>query len=499
MRAADQAHSSSLAQNESRFAQWVRLGVALLATLALLLVWRPTVLHGQETSKPTTSGATTTHVVKAGETLWGIAARYYGDGHQWQALARRNQISTSGDAPLRIGMSLVVPSSPTVRGAKAAATAAAPADSTVPKVALAKAGAGTLPPPPPPAKGTGSLAAQTSGKGDAAAGTGKRPAARAATPVAATAGAAPTRAASNAAASAAAAQDTSRVNLQVQRGTIIMSARNTTRIGLVGQEEQAAARKPSEVVTVFHRDLPDAAEAERRTRAVLRPNTPVLRQAEYQAAPFAVTDAQLSSGGRIARRIGAPEQGASEHAQRAMRTDEVELTAPAGASYKVGDRLVVIGGSTVVDKGTRIALPTGLLEVIRTDAGKPPVAVVRDQSGRVEQGQTVVPLTGEAAPRQQAEKLERPDVSTTVRWLDAGALIPTLQSYLVVGAGSSQGLKPGDELALYHKPAAGGSETLTATVRLVRVDRETSAAVITRQFGPDVTVGMTARRYARVP
>jgi hypothetical protein len=34
---------------------------------------------------------------------------------------------------------------------------------------------------------------------------------------------------------------------------------------------------------------------------------------------------------------------------------------------------------------------------------------------------------------------------------------------------------------------------------VVRVERDHAAAIITRQYDTDVTVGMVARRYAKVP
>lgn len=508
MRAANQP-PSSIAIEAGRVVHPVyRILVALLSTLALLLVWRPAVVHGQEADGRITfvsdstlaqakDSATTTHIVRAGETLWGIAARFYGDGHQWMALARRNRIATTGTAPLQVGMKLTVPASPAIRGAKASAIAAAPADSTVPSVALAKAGDGTFT-PPPPARGSGSLSAQTAGKLNATAGVttgnakGRAPAKAARTP----------RVASiDTVATPALEPDTSRVNFQPQHASELMMARKGTRIGLVDLEAQEASRKQSEVETVFHRDMPDAAEAERRTRAVLRPNTPAPRQAEFDAAPFVVLESELAKAGSITKRVGSPGSAEREYPQRAIMTDQIEVRPPVGVTYTVGQRLVAVTTPTAAGKQSMIAIPAGIVEIVRVAAGKPVLAVLTRQSGRVEQGQRLLPATGSSAPWLTVQKLAEPDVPTSVRWIDPHELQPTLQSFLMLVAGASQGVKAGDEFGLYRNGTKDqpSQESLVATVRVVRSEAAGSAAVITRQYQSDIGVGLTARRLAKAP
>lgn len=491
MRAANRAHASTAVPNSQAHALLSRLLVAVVATLALLAVWRPSLLHAQDTAPASQEASSRSHIVKAGETLWSLAARYYGDGHQWQNLARRNGIPITNEPPLKVGMRLSVPARPTVRGAKAAEVAAAPADSTVPKVALTKAGEGTLPAPEATASRapSGSLAGQTSGKGNA----GAAPAARASNPPRQ----APSASASVAPSGPAVAADTSKANLTPTVGTM-MGERGIRRIGLADQEAAMNSRKASEVVTVFHRDLPDAAEAERRTRAVLRPNTPTPRTAEYLSAPFVVAEKSLEKTGRIAARVGSP-QSSEGYPQRAIKTDQVELEAADKQSFKVGDRLVVFGAPARVDKAQLLVIPTGILEVVKAEAGKPALALVRRQAGRIEAGQQVLPAADISAPWIKTVRLDAPDIVTTVKWLDPNETQPTLQSFVVLGAGSAKGLAAGDELAIYRRIAKGTTETVAALVRVVRVERDYATTIITKQYQTDISLGMTAKRYAKAP
>jgi hypothetical protein len=495
MRAADRAHTTATVPAQQLGTLLSRLLVAAIATIALLLVWRPSLLYAQGGAGAAQEPASKTHVVKAGETLWGIAARYYGDGHQWRALAQRNGLSISDEPSLAVGLRLSVPAEPPALSANAAELAVARADSTVPKAALAKAGEGPLPAPNavPSRAPAGALAAQTAGRGNAAASTTGRGAATAKRPPASATVAAMAPVASVSDSQA----DTGKANLTPATGTV-MGERSVRRIGLADQEAAMNSRKPSEVVTVFHRDLPDAAEAERRTRAVLRPNTPTPRLAEYMSAPFVTTVRSLETLGRISARVGSPSAG-DAYPQRAIMTDEVEVEAPIKQSFKVGDHLLSFGSPVAIDKEQVVVLPTGMLEVTRAESGKPALAVVRRQSGRIEAGQQIVMAPDVNAPWVRAVPLDKPDVPSTIRWLDPQEAQPTLQSYLVIGAGSAKGLAAGDEVAIYRRLAKGTTEAMAATARVIRVERDYATAIITKQYQTDIAVGLPVRRYAKAP
>lgn len=539
MRAAEQAHPSH--RHPTTRAHLAHVVMAVLITIVLLWIWHPAVLHAQrvtaasaataaskaaaaasahatagtsseqDTSKKTVrpapaspaaqparstgkastaarDTATTTHVVKSGETLWGIASRYYGDGHQWRALAGRNGIPTSSDTALRVGRKLIVPARRTMM---AAGSDKPPVnDSTVPRVATTPA---TVAPAPQNLPGTealtvapkrvGALASQTTGKAD---GAGAKAAAAAPT--------LPPSAAAMADTTAIAARGLMKPQVKAER----LMTRGPQRIGLADASAARAARTSSEQTTIFVRTAPDEDEARAAARAILGRAVIAPRRGEYNAAPFPITEAKLASAGRLGRRTDAP-GAVAQYDSRPQLRDEVEVSAPVGVTLAVGDRLVVIEDGGVLADGQHVAVPTGILQVTSVDAGKSPRAFVRSAIGAMEQGAALVMAEGEAvAGDLRPDRSGTSDVETTVSWTHAGEMLPTLQSYLLLRAGQAQGVKAGDEFALVRARPSGGEDRV-AVVRIVRSGAGGSSAVVIGQSLPEIATGLTARRIARAP
>ncbi len=534
MRAAKQLPSSYTRGTDRTRHLVARILMVLVSTLALLLVWRPTVVHGQEAEgsielvaeaalDQTKDSTTTTHIVRAGETLWSLAARYYGDGHQWPALARRNGLGTKGPESLEVGARLIVPVSPQSRRVSTASVSTAPVStapvtapvstapvstapmsSGTPKASTSEADSKSTAAPaatPLSAVRSSPLAVQTAGTPDALVGgvastpsvaKGRAPTQPGVSGKVVTTGAELVRSPDSVVVVA---------DMSVSPPNDSLSLNTGSRIGLVDLADQEAARKSTELETVFHRDMPDAAEAERRTRAVLRPNVPASRQAEFDAAPFVLLRADLRKAGAITARVGSPGSTDAAYPQRANLTDLIEVRPPVGVKYTVGQRLVAVTAPTALDKRSVIAMPAGIVEIVRVEPGKPVLAVLRRQSGRVEQGQRLLPATGTAAPWMTVERLTASDVQTHVRWIDTHELQPTLQSFVLLRAGVAEGVRAGDEFGLYWRSTKKqpSQERLVATVRVVRSEAAGSSAVITRQYQSDIGSGLAARRIAKAP
>lgn len=517
MRAAAQAHPSPVREHAAR-QLLIRTAAAILATVALLWVWRPTVVHAQAGLKDSASLAaasraakaaakpkarpatrapkdtsTTTHVVAAGETLWSIATRYYGDGHQWRALARRNGIATNGETAIEIGMKLQVPA----RGAVLAAAAVRPAvaDTTVPKAAVAPAAVPAERPAPtpgliPPAR-SGKLARQTAAKADAKsdaksdAKAEAKPEPKVEKPAAA---ASVTTADAQAMAPRAALMPTVKSERILTRGP--------ARIGLLDAGDLRASRGKGEGTTVFTHIVPDEAEAVAAVRAVTKRAEPAPRRGEFLAAPFPVSVSRWAQVARVVRRVDAASAGASD--ARLQFGDEVEVAAPTGKSLTVGEQLLAVRAGDMLPNGSQVAIPGGVLQITRAEGAKS-FARVRSLSGAIDPSSALLPIEGAPAPSlQRTEPVSGQDVRSTITWLEEGTLLPTLQSYVLLSAVEGQGVRAGDQFAVVTKPLTG-PEIQVAIVRIVRTSALGSTGIVVKQSGSEIAVGSVTRRVARVP
>ena len=61
------------------------------------------------TPKATVTGAAQTHTVQKGDTLYGLARRYYGDGKLWTKILEANRDKIKSETTIPIGAVLTIP------------------------------------------------------------------------------------------------------------------------------------------------------------------------------------------------------------------------------------------------------------------------------------------------------------------------------------------------------------------------------------------------------
>jgi len=276
----------------------------------------------------------------------------------------------------------------------------------------------------------------------------------------------------------------------------------TTRVWAVDLATQRAARG-TEATTVFQGRTYDPAAVEVAVKALLPTPHGRARAGEYASAPYAVATATLATAGTVGRHSGAANT-TFQDIERFTIMDEVEVSLPdAMRGVAPGTRFVSAEADTLLEPGVQVVIPTGLLEIVQADSGRPVIARVLYQSGRIQEGQRLLALEGQAAtagvlPVSVPRSASGPEAE--VVWVEAGALLPSLQSFLMLDAGQPQGVKPGDEFALVKRMGLGADaqEQRVALVRVVRVTEFGSTAIVIHQDQARIAVGGPARLVARV-
>jgi hypothetical protein len=465
----------------------MRTAIALLATATLLWMFTPSVVHAQE--------QTGTHEVQAGENLWSLAVRYYGDGQKWTELAKLNDLGGAGEKGLVVGQSIKYPK---LQPEPVKPSAIAPPANT-PRNALARARQPIVRETPVTAA-TGALAAQTSGKSDAApksAQNNGKPA---------------SMAAKSKSEPAAAAKSMTRPGVTIVPSTAptqTAEARIIANSGTVAPVSNAIwnidgasirAARGNEPTTVFLRRTFDAVQTDSAVKSVMRVEKPRNRTGEFASAPFAIDASSVTQSGKVGRRTGAA--GGFRDIERLVLTDEAEVVLPPGVAAAVGAQFVSVQLAPITPGGAKVATPTGVLEVIKAEQGHPVIARVMRQSGRIEEGQPLLAFVGGAVSNSTtavpvARSAGAPE--THVIWVESDALLPTLQSFVLLAATEHDGVKAGDEFALVKRSGLGADaqEKQVAVVRVVRVTALGTTAIVIRQSDASIAVGSEARLIAR--
>lgn len=451
-------------RSDAAEAQRLLLPLVLAFVLALLLAW-PTHVRAQAAGATTTASSSSTHTVQPGETLWSLAARYYGNGHKWRELAASNGLAEGGERGIEVGQLLRVPgAAPSLAQARAAMAEAPPR--ATPREAVTPAAAVAEPTPPVVPKVEVAPKAEVAPKVEVVV------VPEPAVPATAAPVDAPERAA--------------------LMGENPSEVRGVVKLGLVRRSDLALARG-SDNTTIFLGPEPFNADTMQGTidlgdeQSFVEPAG--RRAGEFAAAPFAVGADTWKSAGRVGRRAQTSAVKSSVP-QRMQTRDLVEFVAPAGFDAVPGTQLLVVAPGADMGAGVRLAMPVGILTVAEPNGGVS-LARVSKLYGVIIEGQALVPFVD--AP-QAPIATDVAQLETAVRWVADGQILPSLRSYLVLA--SQPGLEVGDRFELVSDK---DSQARVATVRVVRVTEFGATAIIMHQDQPAVRAGLQALRVGRAP
>jgi nucleoid-associated protein YgaU len=227
-----------------------------------------------------------------------------------------------------------------------------------------------------------------------------------------------------------------------------------------------------------------------------------LRRSEFYNSGFLTDDQPLPLGQLLGPTE--PEAVASlSYNFTAHLFSKVAVIPPGGATYQVGDTLLAVRTDRSIQGHGRIVKPTGLLRVIDVSK-KENVAEVIAEYGRIQQGQSVLPVEhfvdkGDVKAVPISDGVE----GTVIGYRDVQD-IASLMTVLFIDKGRKEGVATGDifELRRGVEKIQDGPNTLPeviAHIQIVHVRDHTATGRVTVLVSPDIVRGTKVRQIAKLP
>ncbi|MBK5188816.1 MAG: LysM peptidoglycan-binding domain-containing protein [Gemmatimonadaceae bacterium] len=195
---------------------------------------------------------------------------------------------------------------------------------------------------------------------------------------------------------------------------------------------------------------------------------------------------------------------------RMLNEERAYITLPKDVVPSRGDRFLAFQLGPVLEDGSQMVEPTGVVEVERAENGDASTVRIITQYSNVEAGQGIVPvdrftLGNEARPAPLMLGTEG-----KVIFVGDNAVLPSVQSYVVIDVTAKDGAKLGDQYTLFlprHSVLVKGRgdemtkvpEERIALGQVVKVTDRGTTLILVDQQNPAVKLGTMARLTARMP
>jgi LysM domain len=227
-----------------------------------------------------------------------------------------------------------------------------------------------------------------------------------------------------------------------------------------------------------------------------------LRRSEFYSSGF-LTEKQKLPFGTVLGPVTPQQVRASSVNANAMPFSTIAIEAPRGATYQIGDTLLVATLDAEIESYGKVVVPTGLIRVVDTVQGRY-VANVVATYGPIRNGQRVLPAE-KFAPSGDAHAVP---VTEGVRATFIGGPgrqdLKAPQMVVFLNKGREDGVAAGDlfEIRRRAERLPDGRQLINevmATLQIVHVRDHTSTGRLINILSPDIPPGTDARQVAKLP
>jgi LysM repeat protein len=227
-----------------------------------------------------------------------------------------------------------------------------------------------------------------------------------------------------------------------------------------------------------------------------------LRRSEFYSSGF-LTEKQKLPFGTVLGPVTPQQVRASSVNANAMPFSTIAIEAPRGATYQIGDTLLVATLGAEIESYGQVVVPTGLIRVVDTVQGRY-VANVVATYGPIRNGQRVLPAE-KFAPSGDAHAVP---VTEGVRATFIGGPgrqdLKAPQMVVFLNKGREDGVAAGDlfEIRRRAERLPDGRQLINevmATLQIVHVRDHTSTGRLINILSPDIPPGTDARQVAKLP
>lgn len=229
-----------------------------------------------------------------------------------------------------------------------------------------------------------------------------------------------------------------------------------------------------------------------------------LGEHEFIAAPWVDRRGTPANSGLLLEAVAPSGIAVSQLPEFLQVFDHLYATLPPGSVGAEGERFLVVTDGPAITDSTALMYPTGIVEVQRRPDGEAATVSVLNLFGAMKVGQRLVPLPVLPLADEVLPTPVELGMMSSVLWVAANDLLPTVQDYLVLDSHGRNGVSLGDQFTLLQprRTLLDGTnlpEEPLALGRVVRVTRHGITVMLIDQRHASIRIGTRARLTAKMP